>query len=262
MYEISNMMSEIKLKHEENEILNLSLEYEIIENNRKNNSRNIFIMQTYILIKKTLLVFARNIKNTLFMFLSPFIICLFLVQLQNFLDNYSQKYVQLNPDTISLNNNLIPKCNKPKNCTTILGIVIDKSKNEYNKQESYNIMSYVAKENNLTMNEDVKLSSISTYTEFSNYLKNNKNKTFYGVIFCYDNLDVNTSSLKLIIPCVPEIKKEKELNRFYIIVYKIILSPNPLKNRAKEKYIISLLTVFIILLSLNFLGGFIFNLLF
>ncbi len=124
------------------------------------------------------------------------------------------------------------------------------------------IISYVAKENNLTMNEDVKLSSISTYTEFSNYLKNNKNKTFYGVIFCYDNLDVNTSSLKLIIPCVPEIKKEKELNRFYIIVYNIILSPNPLKNRAKEKYIISLLTVFIILLSLNFLGGFIFNLLF
>ena len=140
MYEISNMMSEIKLKHEENEILNLSLEYEIIENNRKNNSRNIFIMQTYILIKKTLLVFARNIKNTLFMFLSPFIICLFLVQLQNFLDNYSQKYVQLNPDTISLNNNLIPKCNKQKNCTTILGIVIDKSKNEYNKQESYNFI--------------------------------------------------------------------------------------------------------------------------
>ena len=244
MYEISNMMSEIKLKHEENEILNLSLEYEIIENNRKNNSRNIFIMQTYILIKKTLLVFARNIKNTLFMFLSPFIICLFLVQLQNFVDNYSQKYVQLNPDTISLNNNLIPKCTKPKNCTTILGIVIDKSKNEYNKQESYNIMSYVAKENNLTMNEDVILSSISTFTEFSNYLDNNKNKTFYGVIFCYDKLDVNTSSLKLIIPCVSEIKKENELNRFYTIVYNITLSPNdflnPLQNRAKDKYLMKL----------------------
>ena len=62
MYEISNMTSELKFDHEDNEILNLSLEYEIIENNRKNNSRNIYIMQTYILIKKTLLVFSRNIK--------------------------------------------------------------------------------------------------------------------------------------------------------------------------------------------------------
>ena len=130
MYEISNMTSELKFDHEDNEILNLSLEYEIIENNRKNNSRNIYIMQTYILIKKTLLVFSRNIKTTLFMFLSPFIICLFLVQLQNFLEHYSKKYVELNPNTISLNNNLIPKCNKPNNCTTILGKVIDTSKNE------------------------------------------------------------------------------------------------------------------------------------
>ncbi len=244
MYEISNMTSELKFDHEDNEILNLSLEYEIIENNRKNNSRNIYIMQTYILIKKTLLVFSRNIKTTLFMFLSPFIICLFLVQLQNFLEHYSKKYVELNPDTISLNNNLIPKCNKPNNCTTILGIVIDKSKNEYNKKESYNIMSYVAKVNNLSMDEDIKLSSISTFSEFSNYLEKNKNKTFYGVIFCYDSLDVNTSSLKLIIPCVPEIKKKNEIYRFYTIVYNITLSPNdflnPLKNRAKDKYLMKL----------------------
>ena len=244
MNEISNMTDIFKLNNKDHEILHLSLEYEIIENNRKNNSRSLFIMQTYILIKKTLLVFSRNIKTTLFMFLSPFIICLFLVQLQNFLEYYSQKYVELNPNIISLNNNLIPKCNKPINCTTILGIIIDKSNNEYNKKESYNIMSYVAKENNLTMDEDVKLSSITTYTEFSNYLETYKNKTFYGIVFCYDNLDVNTSSLQLIIPCVPEIRKKNEINRFYTIVYNITLSPNdflnPLQNRAKDKYIMKL----------------------
>ena len=92
------------------------------------------------------------------------------------------------------------------------------------------IISYVAKENNLTMNEDVKLSSISTFSEFSNYLEKNKNKTFYGVIFCYDSLDVNTSSLKLIIPCVPEIKKKNKIYRFYTIVYNITLLLNNFLN--------------------------------
>ena len=246
MIEISNMVEILKYNTEYDKISESLQDYEFIEFNRKNNPHNLVIMQTYILMKKTLLVFSRNLKTTLFMFLSPFIICLFLVQLQNFLEFYSLKYVELNPSQTNLNDNLIPKCNKPINCTTILGIVIDKSRNEYNRQESYNILSFVANQNNLKMNEDIILSTISNYSEFSSYIEVNKNKTFYGIVFCYDNLDVNSNMQKinLSIPCVPEIKKENEIYRFYTIVYNITLSPNdflaPLQNRAKDKYLMKL----------------------
>ena len=84
MIEISNMVEVLKYNTEYDKISESLQDYEFIEFNRKNNPHNLVIMQTYILMKKTLLVFSRNLKTTLFMFLSPFIICLFLVQLQNF----------------------------------------------------------------------------------------------------------------------------------------------------------------------------------
>jgi hypothetical protein len=58
--------------------------------------------------------------------------------------------------------------------------------------KNHNILSYVANQNNLKMNEDIILSAISNYSEFSSYIEVNKNKTFYGIVFCYDNLDVNS----------------------------------------------------------------------
>ena len=44
-------------------------------------------------------------------------------------------------------------------------------------------MTSVAKENNLKINDVIKLNLIKSYNEFSDFFGSNKNKTFFGIVF-------------------------------------------------------------------------------
>lgn len=199
--------------------------------------------QTLIMTKKTFLVFFRSIKTILIIFFSPFVICGMLVGLQFLFNSFSLKWKKPNPNIISLNK--IPKCTTPSDCTTIRVAIISKESNlNNNYQEVEQIMTSVAKENNLKINDDIKLNPIQSYNEFSDFLESNKNKTFFGVVFCYDSLDISTQHFS--IPCKPEFEDyNNHKYYFYTIVYNFTNMPNDFLNkpytaRQKSPYLMKL----------------------
>ena len=107
-----------------------------------------------------------------------------------------------------------------KDCTTIIALVLDKNSEKKNFEEAENIMKYVSNQNDLKYGKDIILSeTMKNYEEFSNYLNNNKNKTYFGVIFCYDYLDTEFYSTKINIPCKPQFAQEGHDYKFYTIVF-------------------------------------------
>ena len=61
-------------------------------------------------------------------------------------------------------------------------------------------MKYVAQENSLEYNKDVKLLTIGHTNAYLEYLKKNLNKTKFGVVFCLDSLEY----FNVTIPCTFE----------------------------------------------------------
>lgn len=201
------------------------------------------ISQTLIMTKKTFLIFFRNIKTSLIIFLSPFIICAMLVGLQFLFNSFSLKWKQPHPNILSLNK--IPKCTTPSDCTTIRVAILSKEPNANNNyKEVVQLMPSVAKENNLKINDDIKLNLIQSYNEFSDFFESNKNKTFFGIVFCYDILDISTQNFS--IPCKPEFADYNyHKYYFYTIVYNFTNMPNDFMNkpytaRQKSPYIMKL----------------------
>ena len=215
-----------------------------IEMNRKNNKKNIYLTQTISLMKKTVIVFYRHYKTTLLILSSPFIICLILIFLQLALDKWSVAFIQVHPPTEYLGK--IPKCPYPDDCVTIKTIILDKSENPDNIKEVESIMNYVSEKNDLKFGTDIIFdTNIKNYSMFSKFLEDNKNKTYFGVVFCYDNLDTDFYSKKFNIPCKPEYPKDGEIYKFYSIVYNITNGPNdflqmPYEPRKKDPKLMKL----------------------
>ena len=177
------------------------------------------------LVKKTIIVFIRHYKTTILILTSPILICIILMLLQLALETWSVAFIEKNPPIQTLG--LIPKCPSPSDCITIMTLVIDRSEKEENREEVNTIMKYVSEKNNLNFGSDIIVSeSLKNYSMFSNYLNNNKNKTYFGVVFCYDQLDTEFYTTKVNIPCKPQYSKEGEIYKFYTIVYNVTNGPN------------------------------------
>ena len=215
-----------------------------IEERRKKNKKSIYCTQTMAFMKKTLIVYYRHYKTTILLLCSPFIICVILVLLQIALETWSVAFIEKNPPTQYIGK--IPKCPAPDDCTTIMTLILDRTENEENKNEVEYIMNYVAKNNDLKYGTDIKISeTMKNFSMFSNYLNNNKNKTYFGVVFCYDHLDSEFYTTKINIPCKPQFTKEGEIYKFYTIVYNMTNGPNdflqmPYTPRQKDPQLMKL----------------------
>ena len=200
-------------------------DFEIIEKNRQNNKKNIFCTQTIALAKKTIIIFFRHYKTTILIFSSPLIICLSLILLQFLFKSWSVAYIVKNPAIQNLGK--IPRCSFPKDCRTIITVILDRTESEENRDEVNAIMKYVAEKNDLAFGEDIIVSkTFKNYSMFTDYLNNNKNKTYFGVVFCYDYLDSKFDKISINIPCKPQFIKEGKKYKFYSIVYNMTNGPN------------------------------------
>ena len=244
-----NNEKEENLIEEDKEIENNILEDEIdifgeIEERRRNNKKSIYCAQTTALMKKTIIVFFRHYKTTILILSSPFIICLILILLQLALTTWSTAFIEKQPPEFNIPK--IPKCPFPDDCTTIIALVLDKSENETNREEAEQIMKYVSNKNDLKYGTDIILSEkLKNYGMFAEYLNNNKNKTYFGVIFCYDFLDTEFYSTKINIPCKPQFAQEGHDYKFYTIVYNVTNGPNdflqmPYEARQKDPRLMKL----------------------
>ena len=175
---------------------------------------------------------------------SPFIICLFLLLLQFGLEKWSGSFIEKNPPKVYIDK--IPKCPCPKDCITVKAIILDKNQKEENINEVNSIMSYVAEKNDLTFKTDIDVDlNLKNYSMLTQYLKNNKNKTSFAVVFCYDYLDSDFNGAKVKIPCKPQFTKEGEIYKFYSIVYNMTNGPNdflimPYLQRQKDPKLMKL----------------------
>ena len=218
--------------------------FEEIENRRKNNKNNIFCSQTAALMKKTIIVFYRHYKTTILILSSPFLLVIILMLLQLALETWSVAFIEKNPPIEYLDK--IQKCPSPDDCVTIRTIVLDRTENIQNRLEVEEIMKYVSENNDLEFNKDIIISdTLKTYSMFSDFLENNKNKTYFGVVFCYDHLDAEFYTTKVNIPCKPQFAKEGEIYKFYTIVYNMTNGPNdflqmPYEPRKKDPNLMKL----------------------
>ena len=247
MEEQDNLNKENQPLIENNEIIDDFKEIDIfgeIEERRKNNKKSIYCSQTLALMKKTIIVFLRHYKTTALIISSPFLICLILVLLQLALDTWSVAFIDKNPSSQYMGK--IAKCPSPSKCITITTLILDKDEKIENKNEVNYIMKYVAKKNDLVFGKDVIVNeAFKNYTSFSNYLEKNKNKTYFGVVFCYNILDTEIYSTQINIPCKPQFPKEGEIYKFYSIVYNMTNGPNdflqmPYEPRLKDPKLMKL----------------------
>ncbi len=89
-------------------------------------------------------------------------------------------------------------------------------------------MKSVAESNSLSFTKDVKLLTQGGSDAFTNYLKTYQNKTKYGVVFCFDNMDF----MNVTIPCTFEYYNYTF--HLYTILYNVTLSPNGFLTGAAE----------------------------
>lgn len=91
-------------------------------------------------------------------------------------------------------------------------------------------MNYVATQNNLEKDKDVKLQSIGDANAYNKYLVDNMNKTAYAVVFCLDKF----SYFDTTIPCTYSYL-DTQLH-FYNIMYNITNSPNSFLTSGNIPY--------------------------
>ena len=215
-----------------------------IEERRRNNKKSIYCTQTVALMKKTFIVLYRHYKTTILVLSSPITTCVILILLQLALQTWSTAFIEKDPPVFDIKK--ITKCPYPKDCITIMGLVLDNSNDPKNREEAQNVMKYVSLKNDLIYDKDIVLSnSIKNYTDFAKYLDNNKNKTYFGVIFCYDYLDTEFYSRGLDIPCKPQFAPDGKEYKFYTIVYNVTNGPNdflqmPYEARQKDSLLMKL----------------------
>lgn len=104
-----------------------SLEYDIVDQRESTCCKSKFWKQTRLMTWKNYLVFRRSLKPTIFQLLTPVGICMILLMLQSIVNNFSQGFVNKDPEVIPLNS--LNKCAYPDDCTTIgYGVIVSNIK--------------------------------------------------------------------------------------------------------------------------------------
>lgn len=155
-----------------------------------------FCSQFKILLWKNWLLFRKNIKNTLFLLLTPVLAILLVLLLQALVDSFNFQFINKNPKEILLGN--LKNCKSyrlPKtdhDCITIGYEIKSKTLDIPDEAKEYynDIMKYVAEANELEFGKDVSLVSFGKNANISNYLWNHKNLTSYAISFCYEGIDL------------------------------------------------------------------------
>ena len=215
-----------------------------IEERRRNNKKSIYCTQTVALMKKSFIVLYRHYKTTILVLSSPITTCVILILLQLALHTWSTAFIEKNPPIFDIEK--IRKCPYPNDCVTIMALVLDNSESQKNMKEAEEVMKYVSLKNDLNYGKDIILSkTLKNYGDFVKYFDNNKNKTYFGVIFCYDYLDTEFYSRKFNIPCKPQFAPDGKEYKFYTIVYNVTNGPNdflqmPYEPRKKDALLMKL----------------------
>ena len=93
----------------------------------------------------------------------------------------------------------MPKCSGDPDCLTIGYSIIG---DPFAPAEEYSyineVMQNVAEDNKLAFNKDVRLLSIGSVELYYEYIKNNPNMTWYGVVWCTTEWPVSEN---ISIPC-------------------------------------------------------------
>lgn len=113
-------------KYKDSEISRLDVNSNLEETsiNKSNCCNGSFWKQTRLMTWKNYLVFSRNIKPTIFQLTTPIAICIILVLVQSLMDNFTEGFINKNPELIPIS---LDKCLYPSNCTTIgYGIIVNK----------------------------------------------------------------------------------------------------------------------------------------
>jgi len=154
-------------------------------------NNSLFWLHLKLLLWKNFKLFTRSIKLTIFQLATPVFFCLLIVYLQWLADSFT---------TLSLDNPTIKvgpmrKC-MGDGCFTIgFGIIVflmimkNAKGNETNLNSSKyewvnHAIKYVADDNDLSLEYDIKLLSIGETKDFYNYVLTHQNQTLYGILFC------------------------------------------------------------------------------
>jgi hypothetical protein len=76
-------------------------------------------------MKKTFIVLYRHYKTTILVLSSPITTCVILILLQLALQTWSTAFIEKDPPVFDIKK--ITKCPYPKDCITIMGLVLDNS---------------------------------------------------------------------------------------------------------------------------------------
>jgi len=179
------------------------------EDGQVNKSRT-FGFQLKLLMTKNLLVQKRSLKSLFMQLFAPIGICLIIYILQLSANSVVGQSVK-DPPIISIDK--VPRCvggGDPTNCSSLTYAVVGKS-----EPWIHSVIDYVAKDNNLTRQNDVQYLGEIQPVHFQDHLKNNSNYTQIGVIFCNSEWPVKDD---IVIPCQFARNTSKKLV-FYSIVY-------------------------------------------
>ena len=136
-----------------------------------------FFYDIYLLLWKNMLIFSRNYVSTLFVILSPLLICLLLLLFQ-YISSLVANENEVNPPIFQ--SSLLPKC-QGDGCTTLGYGIIGNNDAEWIEY----VLEYVAKRNNLNKTHDFKLIyQGEDSTVYFDYLSQHPNQTMIGALFC------------------------------------------------------------------------------
>ena len=203
------------------------------------NTSNLTTKQEIILmLKKHIIIYSRNVKSLLFIFLTPIFFMYMLQAMQYLTDNYKNKSVILNYPITKIDN-LDLNCHNNLNITNCisLGIIVLGNLTEKQNKELDYLIESISNKTNLPKKEiEIIGKNFSNQNEFYKIFDKKNNTKYYNYIyqyiisFCYGNFQIGNLS----IPCRPEIKNEDYY--LYTIVYNISNTPNAFLSGYNSPY--------------------------
>ena len=174
-----------------------------------------FLILTKEFTKKNFLLAKRSKRNFYIGLLMPVLICLSIFYVQYLIENTKSKTKTPNPIPEKID--IIPKCYKPKNCTSIGYFIIGETEPWIDQ-----VMQKIAESNRLDFTTEVKLLLQGSPDKIVQYVKNHQNQTQIAVIFCTSNWDISYNNLGISVPCNFEQTIDQKLV-FYSIYYNMTL---------------------------------------
>jgi len=176
-----------------------------------------------LLLQKNFLLYRRNYRTILFQILTPIIICIFLVILQEIAED-ALDYSNLNTQVYGMDT--FPKC-YGKDCIT-LGVATTGSQNNFT---SY-ILKHITKRYDLKMHADVQVLSENDPKSFIDYLNKHENKTQVGLIFCTGPVNFTYNNTDYSVDCSDNYDDPKLIT--YSIITNSTLIPSMFLGKPNE----------------------------